>query len=62
MPGDDRLGFDDDERGPPVGPQTGNRDPEQAVGVPETQPPPPRPLKHQQLVTQREQLNVQGGP
>jgi len=31
MPGDDRLGFDDDERGPPIGPGSGQPRPEDKV-------------------------------
>src|SRR5262245_8648185 len=61
MPGDDRLGFDDNEYRSPVDPDTRKPPPEQAVGARESQPPTAGPLQHVELVPQRKHFELQRG-
>jgi hypothetical protein len=61
VPGNDGLGFDDDERCAPVAPDTGQPHPQQAVRLSEPQPLRPRPLQYLQLVPQRQHLQLQDG-
>src|SRR5262245_48674365 len=60
MPGDDGSGPDEDEAGPPVRPEPGEADPEEAVPPPEPRTS-DRPLQDRQLMTQSDVLEDNGG-
>ena len=61
VPRDDRRGLDDDERRSPSGPQAGQPDPQPSVRGRERQLPRHGSLQHQQLVSQREDIELKGG-
>jgi hypothetical protein len=59
VPGDDRRGFDHDERRAPPRPDLRQPDPEPAVWLREPHPPRPRPVQHLQLVPHGQHLELQ---
>lgn len=61
VPSQDGLGFDDHERRSPFMPHARDPNPEEAVRTRQAQPSRAGPLEHVDLVTQREQLEVQRG-
>jgi hypothetical protein len=58
VPGDDRLGLDDDERRFPPRQHAREHDPEPTVGLREPQPPRPGALQYLQLVPQGQHLEL----
>jgi hypothetical protein len=59
MPPDNRVGFDDDERLPPAGPQVTKPRPEQPIDWPQPRSPASLSLQDRQLMTQRGVLDLE---
>jgi hypothetical protein len=60
MPGDDGFGLHDNERRPPLAPDSGKPDPEQPVDARQPQPTRMRSVKHAELVPVCEDFELQG--
>jgi hypothetical protein len=61
VPGDDGLGFDDDQRGPPIGPDSRQPRPEHAVRHGHLRPFLGRASDHTDLMPQRQDLHLESG-
>lgn len=59
MPGDDGLGLDDHECGAPLGPETGEPDPQEPIGGMQVQARTPGTFEYQQLVPERKHVGLQ---
>jgi hypothetical protein len=62
MPRDDRLWPDEDEAGPPLPPESRDRDPQQPISEREPHTPKARAFQDPELMSQREDFELQGRP
>jgi hypothetical protein len=62
VPGDDRVGLDQDEGLTPLGPEAMQGDPQESIRCPEPDPSSLGPLQNTQLVAKGQDLKLQRGP